>query len=113
MNKEIIAAVMASTIDMDNMSSDRLEALTKGHGMLNIAAICSANVIAEEVLRGVNLQLTDENIGELPIDDLLRKSIEAAENAGADAANAALLSATLCYFAGSNAQAGVPAGNRN
>ncbi|MFM5882306.1 hypothetical protein [Methanobrevibacter gottschalkii] len=112
MNKEIIAAVMASTIDMDNMSSDRLEALTKGHGMLNIAAICSANVIAEEVLRGVNLQLTDENIGELPIDDLLRKSIEAAENAGADAANAALLSATLCYFAGSNAQAGVPAGNR-
>lgn len=112
MDKEILAAVMASTVDMDNMASDRIEALTKGHGMLNIAAICSANVIAEQVLKGVNPKLTDENVGALQIDDILKKSIEAAEEAGADAANAALISATLCYFAGSNAQAGVPAGNR-
>lgn len=112
MNKEIIAAVMASTLDIDNITNDRVEALTKGHGMLNIAAICAANSIAEEVLRGANLKLTDENVQELQIDTILKKAIKSAENAGADAANAALISATLCYFAGSNAQAGVPAGNR-
>ncbi|MBE6511981.1 MAG: hypothetical protein E7Z75_02350 [Methanobrevibacter olleyae] len=112
MEKEIIAAMMASTLDMDNMTSDRIEALTKGHGMLNLAAICSANSIANDVLRGTNIMLTDENVGRLPIDDILRKAIEAAEECGADAANAALISAALCYFAGTNAQAGVPAGNR-
>lgn len=112
MEKELIAAIMASTLDMDNLTNDRIEALTKGHGMLNIAAICSANTIAEEVLRGIDLHLTDENVGELPIDDILKKSIRSAKNAGADSANAALISAALCYFAGSNAQAGVPAGNR-
>ena len=112
MEKELIAAIMASTLDMDNLTNDRIEALTKGHGMLNIAAICSANAIAEEVLRGIDLHLTDENVGELPIDDILKKSIRSAKNAGADSANAALISAALCYFAGSNAQAGVPAGNR-
>lgn len=112
MEKEIIAAMMASTLDMDNLTSDRIEALTKGHGMLNLAAICSANSIANDVLRGTNIMLTDENVGRLPIDDILRKAIEAAEECGADAANAALISAALCYFAGTNAQAGVPAGNR-
>ena len=112
MENEIIAAMMASTLDMDNLTSDRIEALTKGHGMLNLAAICSANSIANDVLRGTNIMLTDENVGRLPIDDILRKAIEAAEECGADAANAALISAALCYFAGTNAQAGVPAGNR-
>ena len=112
MEKEIIAAIMASTLDMDNLTSDRIEALTKGHGMLNLAAICSANSIANDVLRGTNIMLTDENVGRLPIDDILRKAIEAAEECGADSANAALISAALCYFAGTNAQAGVPAGNR-
>ena len=112
MEKEIIAAMMASTLDMDNLTSDRIEALTKGHGMLNLAAICSANSIANDILRGTNIMLTDENVGKLPIDDMLRNAIEAAEECGADAANAALISAALCYFAGTNAQAGVPAGNR-
>ena len=74
MEKELIAAIMASTLDMDNLTNDRIEALTKGHGMLNIAAICSANTIAEEVLRGIDLHLTDENVGELPIDDILKKT---------------------------------------
>ena len=56
--------------------------------------------------------LTDHNVQRLPVDDVLAKAIESAELAGADPANAALLHATMCYMAGSNAQAGVPAGNR-
>lgn len=112
MEKEIIAAIMASTSEVDLMSNDRIEALTKGHGMLNIAAICAANSITDDVLRGIEIRLVDENKQYLPIDDVLKKAIESAKLAGADAANAALISATLCYLAGSNAQAGVPAGNR-
>lgn len=112
MEKEIVAAIMASTSEVDLMSNDRIEALTKGHGMLNIAAICAANSITEEVLKGTEIRLTDENRQQLPIDDVLKKAIESAKLSGADPANAALISATLCYFAGSNAQAGVPAGNR-
>ncbi|WP_287381382.1 MULTISPECIES: hypothetical protein [Methanobacterium] len=112
MEKEIIAAIMASTSDIDMMTNDRIEALTKGHGMLNVAAICAANSIAQEVLRGTEIKLTDHNVQHLPIDDVLKKAIESAELAGADPANAALISAALCYFAGTNAQAGVPAGNR-
>jgi len=112
MEKEILAAIMASTSDIDMMTNDRIEALTKGHGMLNIAAICSANSIAEDVLRGTEIKLTDHNVQQLPIDGVLKKAIESAKLAGADSANAALITATLCYFAGTNAQAGVPAGNR-
>lgn len=112
MEKEIVAAIMASTSDIDMMSNDRIEALTKGHGMLNIAAICAANSITEEILKGAKIMLTDENVQHLPIDDVLKKAIDSAKLSGADPANAALLSAVLCYLAGSNAQAGVPAGNR-
>jgi len=112
MEKVIIAAIMASTSEVDLMTNDRIEALTKGHGMLNIAAICAANSITEDVLKGIEIRLTDENRQYLPIDDVLKKAIDSAKMAGADAANAALISATLCYLAGSNAQAGVPAGNR-
>lgn len=112
MEKEILAAIMASTSDIDMMTNDRIEALTKGHGMLNISAICAANSIAEDVLRGTEIKLTDHNVQQLPIDGVLKKAIESAKLAGADSANAALISATLCYFAGTNAQAGVPAGNR-
>ena len=112
MEKEIVAAIMASTSDVDMMSNDRMEALTKGHGMLNIAAICAANSIMEEVLKGAEIKLTDNNVQHLPIDDVLKKAIESAKLSGADSANAALISATLCYFAGTNAQVGIPAGNR-
>lgn len=112
MEKEIIAAIMAASSDIDMMSNDRMEALTKGHGMLNIAGICAANAITEEVLRGADIKLKDHNAQYLPLDDVVKKAIESAEFAGADPANAALLSATICYFAGTDAQIGIPAGNR-
>lgn len=112
MQKEVYAAAMASIADITNVTNDRIEALTAGHGMVNLAAICAGNAIAMDVLRGINIKLTDEDSGYLPVDDVLRKGIEAAKDAGADAANAALLAATIMYFSGTNAQAGVPAGNR-
>ncbi|TQD25351.1 hypothetical protein [Methanolobus vulcani] len=112
MENEIYAGAMAVVSEIENITNDRIEALTKGHGMTNIAAICAANAIATEVFRGVNILLTDEDTGSLQIDDVLRKGIEAAKEAGADPTNAALFAATVCYFAGTNAQAGVPAGNR-
>ena len=46
MKKEALAAMMAAMADVDLMTCDRLEALTKGHGMLNLAVYSIANVIA-------------------------------------------------------------------
>lgn len=112
MNDEVYAASMAAISNIQNMTNDRIEALTKGHGMTNIGAMCAANAIATELFRGANIQLTDEDSGSLQIDHVLEKGIEAAREAGASPANAALFAASICYFAGSNAQAGVPAGNR-
>lgn len=112
MRKEILAAMAASMADVDLMTCDRLEALAKGHGMLSLAVFSIANVVAEEFLRGNQLKVTSENAPEIPLDHVLAKCIDAARAGGADAANAALLSATLLYFAGSNVQAGVAAGNR-
>jgi len=112
LEKEVFAGAMAAVSQIENITNDRIEALTKSHGMTNIAAICAANAIATEVLRGVNIMLTDEDAPDLQIDDVLKKGIDAAVEAGADPANAALFAAVICYFAGSNAQAGVPAGNR-
>jgi len=112
LNDEVYAASMAAISNIQNMTNDRIEALTKGHGMTNIGAMCAANAIATELFRGANIQLTDEDSGSLQIDHVLEKGIEAAREAGASPANAALFAASICYFAGSNAQAGVPAGNR-
>jgi hypothetical protein len=112
MKKEVLAAMMASISDVDLMTCDRLEALTKGHGMLNLAVFSIANVIAEEFRRGTKLAVTSESAPEIPLDDVLRKCIVAGREAGADPANAAMLSAVLLYLAGSNVQAGVAAGNR-
>ncbi|MBI4830659.1 MAG: hypothetical protein HY801_03710 [Candidatus Lindowbacteria bacterium] len=95
MKREALAAMMASIADIDLMTCDRLEALTKGHGMLNLAVFSIANVIAEEIHRGTRLRVTSESAPEIPLDDVLRKCIEAAKQAGADAANAALLSASM------------------
>jgi len=112
MEKEVYAGAMAVISNIENITNDRIEALTKGHGMTNIAAMCAANAIATEVFRGVNMMLTDEDAGSIQVDDVLRKGIDAAKEGGADSVNAALFAATICYFAGTNAQAGVPAGNR-
>ena len=108
----INAAAMSAGARVDWMTSDRIEALTAGHGMLNMAVFAITNVIAEEVLRGQDVQVKFANARRQPIDDVLTKALDAARSAGADGANAALLSATCLYFVGAAAQVGIPAGNR-
>ena len=46
------------------------------------------------------------------MDSVVEAGVRAAIENGADASNAALITATLCYIAGSNVRAGVPSGNR-
>ena len=87
--KEVRAAMMASMADVDLMTCDKLETLTKGYGMLNLAVYSVANVIADEVQRGVRLRVSSATVAETPLDDVLKKCIAAAKDAGADAANAA------------------------
>ncbi|MEX0960306.1 MAG: hypothetical protein WDZ63_13575 [Burkholderiales bacterium] len=110
--RAIVATIAGVTGNVDWMTSDRIEALTGGHGMLNLPVIAIADALAVELLRGADLNVKFANVARQPIDDLLAKGIAAARAAGADAANAALLSATLLYLAGAQAQVGIPAGNR-
>ena len=111
-DKAILAAVAGATANVDWLTNDRIEALTGGHGMLNLPVIAIADTLATEILRGTEVEVKFANTRHQPIDDLLAKAIQAARDAGADGANAALLSAVMLYLAGAQAQVGIPAGNR-
>jgi hypothetical protein len=110
--KVILASVMAANANPGWLTSDRVEALTGGHGMLNIPVVTACNVIATELRRGISPEVKFADAVHQPIDDLLAKSIAVAKSGGADGANAALIAATLLYLCGANAQVGIPAGNR-
>mgnify|MGYP000518933679 CR=1 FL=1 len=84
MEKEVYAAVMAATSSVENITLDRIEAVTKGHGMVNIAALCAMNAMTSEILRGRDIRLSDENLPELPVDHVLHVGIDAALEAGAE-----------------------------
>ncbi|RQP04659.1 MAG: hypothetical protein D1H97_16945 [Paracoccus sp. BP8] len=110
--KVILASVMAAASNPGWLTSDRVEALTGGHGMLNIPVVAVCNVIATELRRGVSPEVKFADAVHQPIDDLLAKAIKVAKDGGADGANAALIAATILYLVGANAQVGIPAGNR-
>ncbi len=110
--KVVLASVMAAASNPSWLTSDRVEALTGGHGMLNIPVIAVCNVVATELRRGVSPEVKFADAVHQPIDDLLAKAIKVAKDGGADGANAALIAATILYLVGANAQVGIPAGNR-
>ncbi|MCD8098691.1 MAG: hypothetical protein LUE31_11875 [Lachnospiraceae bacterium] len=109
----VLSAVEAAALnDVVNLTSDRVEALAGGHGMVNMALFSVADVIVEELQKGQSLEVKFANARKLPVDDIMKKAIDAAKASGADGANAALIVASMMYLAGSAAQVGVPAGNR-
>ena len=108
----IAATIAGVAANVDWLTSDRIEALTGGHGMLNLPVVAIADALAVEILRGVDVNVKFANVVHQPVDDLLAKAIAAARQAGADGGNAALLSAVMLYLAGAQAQVGIPAGNR-
>ena len=108
----VSAAEFAAVSDIDCLTGDRIEALTGGHGMLNLSVYSVANVIIEELENGGHLDVKNANTKTLPMETVLRKCIDICKKGGCDPANAALISAVMMYIAGSKAQVGVPAGNR-
>ena len=108
----IASAEAAAMSNPDNFTCDRIEALTGGHGMLNIAVQNVIDVVTEELLKGKTLKVEFANTRKIDLEETIRKAVNAAKLAGADGANAALIVAAVLYMAGTNAQAGIPAGNR-
>ncbi len=108
----LLAAITGANASPNWMTSDLVDALLGGHGMLNIAVINIADVLVTELKRGADTKLRFANAPNLPVDDVLAKAIRAAEKAGAAPANAALLAAVMMYLTGTKAQVGIPAGNR-
>jgi len=111
-NTRVLVAVMAASADADLLSADRVEALTGGHGMVNLAVWGITNVIVDELVQHRDISLSFSNTRRLPVDDVIAKCVAAAREAGAETGNAALLTAAMLYLAGTQAHAGVPVGNR-
>jgi hypothetical protein len=77
MEREILAAAMAAVSDIDLTTNDRIEACTTGHGSLNVALCCVANVVAEEIQRELIYRCASPSPASLPLDDVLAKAIGA------------------------------------
>lgn len=116
----LLAAAHATTFAPDYMTVDKLEAATRGHGALVIPAFAAANSLAGDIFCGigapemrlVDMTVIDASAPHLPLDPVIAKAVGEAKRGGAEPANAALIVATLAYFSGSCARAGVPLGNR-
>ena len=114
--RALLAAAHAATFKPDYMTNDKLEAATRGHGALVIPAFAAANSLAEDIfctigapeMHLMNMTVVDASAPHLPLDTVIGKAVGEARQGGAEPANAALIVATLAYFSGSCARAGVP-----
>jgi hypothetical protein len=110
--KVLLAAITGAGANPNWLTSDMVDALLGGHGMLNIAVINIADVLVSELKRGADTQLHLANVPHIPMEEVLAKAVKVAIGAGAAPANAALLAAVMLYLTGTKAQVGIPAGNR-
>lgn len=109
----LLSAIEAAQSNIDNLTLDKVEAMTGGHGTLNIAEFCICNALVDELLCRKDVMISNDDTKNIALDDVLRKIIGVGKKAGADAANCALLSAVTLYLSGTTGvRAGVPAGNR-
>jgi len=60
--RAILATIAAASANVDWLTSDRIEALTGGHGMLNLPVIAIADALAVELLRGADLNVKFANV---------------------------------------------------
>jgi hypothetical protein len=112
MKKEIIATFRAATAKPDYLTLEYLDAGLGGWGAFNLGIWAASNVIAKEIKKGKRLKLEVSNEPFTDVDEIAKKAVDKLRACGADPANAALISATLLYFAGVNVQCGMPCPNR-
>ncbi|VAX20867.1 hypothetical protein MNBD_NITROSPINAE04-300 [hydrothermal vent metagenome] len=112
MEKEIIATFRAATAKPDYLTMEHLSAGFGGWGAFNMGVWAASNVIAKEIKKGRYLKLEVNNDPFTDVDEIAKKSVDKLMSCGADPANAALATAALLYFAGVNAQCGMPCPNR-
>ncbi len=98
--------------DVTLLTCDRINALKGGHGGLPFAFLGAANVITEALLAGRDGRIDNANAPDIPLDELVGSAVSTAMAGGATPSNAALITALLLYFNGTEARAGVPAANR-
>jgi hypothetical protein len=109
---EIDRIVEAVTSDVTLMTSDRINALTGGHGGAIFAGINAANQLTEAMLAGHSPKLDNLNARSTSLDELIGIGVDAAKAAGATPSNAALVTAMLLYLRGTRSRSGIPAANR-
>ncbi|MGB9903730.1 MAG: hypothetical protein ACPLQO_03550 [Desulfotomaculales bacterium] len=112
MEKEILAAFRAATAQPDYLTTEKFDAILGGFGVFNMGVWAAANVIAREIKKGKKINVDVSNERRTDMDDIAKKVVTTLMDCGADASNAALVGATLLYWAGSNVTAGIPAPNR-
>lgn len=112
MEREILAAFRAATAQPDYLTTEKFDAILGGFGVFNLGVWAAANVIAKEKQKGKKINVGVSNEKTTDIDEVARKAVKVLMDCGADASNAALVAATLLYWAGSSVTAGIPAPNR-
>lgn len=112
MQKEVLAAYQASVAQPDYLTTEKLDSVLGGFGTFNLGVWAASNVIAREMQKNKRINVNVNNEKTTEIDELAKKAVKVLMDCGADGANAALVTATLLYWAGSSVTAGIPAPNR-